>query len=67
MARPRKGEEKHATERLAFRVPAWIRVGLDRLVAERSVPLSDVANEAFTAYLKRHGIKPPPETTKGRR
>jgi hypothetical protein len=58
MARPRKGEEKHATERVAFRVPAWIRAGLDRLVAERRVPMADVANEAFTAYLKRHGITP---------
>jgi hypothetical protein len=65
MARPRKGEEKHATERVAFRVPAWIRAGLDRLVAERSVPMADIANEAFTAYLKRHGITP--EKAKTRR
>jgi hypothetical protein len=65
MARPRKGAEKHATERVAFRVPSWVRVGLDRLVAERGVPLSDIANEAFAAYLKRHGITP--EKAKQRR
>jgi hypothetical protein len=58
MARPRKGHEKHAPERVAFRIPVWVRAGLDRLAAERSVPLSDIANEALVAYLQRHGIRP---------
>jgi hypothetical protein len=60
MARPKKGFEKHAPERVAFRIPVWVRAGLDRLAAERSAPLSDIANEALVAYLKRHGVKPPP-------
>jgi hypothetical protein len=59
MARPRKGHEKHAAERVAFRIPSWMRAGLDRLSAERKAPLSDIANEAFASYLKRHGIKAP--------
>ena len=59
MARPRKGHEKHATERMAFRVPPWVRAGIDRLCSEREAALSDIANEAFVAYLKRHGIKQP--------
>jgi hypothetical protein len=58
MARPRKGHEKHAPERVAFRIPIWMRAGLDRLAAERKLPISDIANEAFGAYLMRHGIKP---------
>ena len=60
MARPKKGEEKHAAERVAFRIPLWVRAGIDRLSAERSASLSDIANEALVAYLKRHGVKPPP-------
>lgn len=59
MARPRKGEEKHAAERVGFRIPSWVRAGLDQLSAERKASLSDVATEAFVSYLKRHGIKPP--------
>jgi hypothetical protein len=47
-------------------VPAWIRAGLDRLVAERRVALSDVANEAFTAYLRRQGIRPSEKAKAGR-
>jgi hypothetical protein len=58
MARPRKGAEKHADERVAFRIPSWVRAGLDRLSAERKASLSDIANEALAAYLRRHGIKP---------
>jgi hypothetical protein len=38
----------------------WVRAGIDRLSAERSASLSDIANEALVAYLKRHGAKPPP-------
>jgi len=63
MARPRKGQEKHAAERVAFRIPFWMRAGLDRLSAERKTPLSDIANEAFAGYLKRHGIKAPEALT----
>jgi hypothetical protein len=59
MARPKKGEEKHAEERIGFRVPTWVRAGLDRLSGERKASLSDVATEALVAYLKRQGIKPP--------
>jgi hypothetical protein len=35
-----------------------MRAGLDRLAAERKLLISDIANEALAAYLKRHGIKP---------
>jgi hypothetical protein len=59
MARPKKGEEKHAEERVGFRIPTWVRAGLDQVAAKRKAALSDIANEAFVAYLKRQGIKPP--------
>jgi hypothetical protein len=59
VARPKKGEEKHAEERVGFRIPTWVRAGLDHVAAERNVALSDIANEAFVTYLKRHGVKPP--------
>jgi hypothetical protein len=59
MARPKKGEEKHAEERVGFRIPMWVRAGLDRLSEERQASLSNIATEAFVAYLKRNGIKPP--------
>ena len=60
MARPKKGHEKHATERVAFRIPLlWVRAGIDRLSAECNASLSDIANEALVAYLERHGIKRP--------
>ena len=59
MARPRKGEEKHADERVGFRIPSWVRDGLDRLSAKRRAALSDIATEAFVAYLDSHGIKQP--------
>ena len=60
MARPRKGEEKNAPIHLGFRVQVWVRDGLQTLAAERGRPMSDIANEAMAAYLKRNGIKPPP-------
>jgi hypothetical protein len=60
MARPRKGEEKNAPIHLGFRVQVWVRDGLQTLAAERGRPMSDIANEALTAYLKRNGIKPHP-------
>jgi hypothetical protein len=60
MARPKKGQEKHAAAQVAFRIPTWVRAGLDRLSAERRVSLSDIAGEALVAYLKRNGIKAPP-------
>jgi hypothetical protein len=58
MARPRKGEEKNVPVHLGFRVPEWVYTGLQRLAEERGGPMSDLANEALVAYLKRHGIKP---------
>jgi hypothetical protein len=64
MARPRKGQEKHASERVAFRIPAWVRAGLDRVAAERKVALTDIANDALVAYLKKHGIRPGTEREK---
>ena len=57
MARPKKGQEKHAAERVAFRIPIWVRAGLDRLSAERKASLSDIAGEALVTYLKRHGVQ----------
>jgi hypothetical protein len=59
MARPRRGEEKHAKMGVAFRIPDWMRAGLDRLSKDRKVTISDIATEALAAYLRRHGIKQP--------
>jgi hypothetical protein len=59
MARPKAGEEKHATERVGFRIPKWVRAGLDRIAKQRKAPLTDVMGEALVAYLERHDIKPP--------
>jgi predicted transcriptional regulator len=61
MARPRSGQEKHATKGVAFRIPQWMRAGIDRLANERKVSLSEIATEALAAYLKKHGIKPETE------
>jgi hypothetical protein len=36
-----------------------VRAGLDHLASQRKAALSDIANEAFVAYLRRHGIKQP--------
>jgi hypothetical protein len=58
VGRPRRGEEKNAPHHLGFRVPKWVRAGLGQLAAQRDCPLSDIANEALVAYLKRNGIKP---------
>jgi hypothetical protein len=59
MARPRKGEEKKVPVHLGFRVQEWVYAGLQQLADERGRPMSDLANEALVAYLKRHGVKPP--------
>jgi hypothetical protein len=64
MARPKKGFEKHAPERVAFRIPVWVRAGLDRLAAKRKAPISDIANEALEAYLTSHGIRKPEKVTR---
>jgi hypothetical protein len=37
----------------------WVREGIDQIARDKALPLSDVAHEAFVAYLKRHGIKEP--------
>ena len=57
MARPKAGEEKDRPIHLGFRVPIWVRDGLDRLAKQQDSPVSDIANEALATYLKRHGIK----------
>ena len=59
MARPRKGEEKNAPIILSARIPEWVQSGLQQVADERSVTVSEIANDAFVAYLKRKGIKPP--------
>jgi hypothetical protein len=59
MARPRRGEEKHAKKGIALRIPEWMRAGLDRISKERKAALTDIATEALAAYLARQGIKPP--------
>ena len=58
MARPRKGEEKYAPIVLSVRVPEWLYNGLQQLADDRSMTVSDVANEAMAGYLRRKGIKP---------
>jgi hypothetical protein len=57
MARPRKGEEKHAEIMLTVRIPLWVHDGLRSLAKEADGPVSEVANEALVTYLKRKGIK----------
>ena len=59
MARPKKGEEKDRGAVVGFRIREWIRAGLDRVAKEDNAPLSDIADEAFVAYLKRRGIRAP--------
>jgi hypothetical protein len=59
MARPRKGDEKLRPNKMGFRVMDWVREGIDQVAKDKALPLSDVAHEAFVAYLKRHGIKEP--------
>ena len=59
MARPRKGEEKNAPIMFSVRIPEWVQDGLQQVALERSVTVSEIANDALVAYLKRKGIKPP--------
>jgi hypothetical protein len=59
MARPKAGEEKDRPIHMGFRVPVWVRAGLDLLAKKQDCPVSDVANEALAAHLKRNGIKAP--------
>jgi hypothetical protein len=59
MARPKAGEEKVRPIHLGFRVAEWVRAGLDRLAKQQGSPVSDVANEALIAHLKRNGIREP--------
>ena len=45
---------------MGFRVMDWVREGIEKVAKEKGgVPLSDVAHEAFVAYLKSHGIREP--------
>jgi hypothetical protein len=44
---------------LGFRVTERVRAGLDLLTKKQDCPVSDVANDALVAYLKRNGIKAP--------
>jgi hypothetical protein len=57
MARPKAGEEKDRDAHVGVRVKKWIRAGLEKIAKEDGVVLSDVAHEAFAAYLKRRGIR----------
>jgi hypothetical protein len=57
MARPRKGEEKHRTHSVRFRVPESVRIGLDAVATARGLPLADIAVEAFEQYLDRQTRK----------
>ena len=58
MARPLKDEAKNRPIHLGFRVSEWVRDGLQQLADQRGSPVSDIANEALVAYLKRNGIRP---------
>jgi hypothetical protein len=51
MARPKKHEEKHRTERVTWRISADIKAGLKRLALERSADVSDVAHDLLEAGL----------------
>lgn len=61
MARPKKGEEKDREAIMGFRVTKWVRAGLEKVAKEDKASLADVAHEAFAAYLKRRGVREPPQ------
>ena len=47
------------TARASVRIPEWVHNGLQQVAHERSVTVSEVANDALVGYLKRKAIKPP--------
>ena len=53
MARPKKGEEKHAAATLGVRVWADLRDGLDRLAAAHGRTLTDEVRHALEGYVRR--------------
>jgi hypothetical protein len=70
MARPKKGEEKHRSASLRFRVKEEISAELRDLATARQVPIADVAEEALAVglrHLRRTQKSPPDARTKGER
>jgi hypothetical protein len=53
MARPRKGEEKHRSASLRFRVKEEISAELRDLAASRRMSIADVAEEALAVGLRQ--------------
>lgn len=53
MARPRKGEEKHAFKQIGVRIPDTMRAKLDAIAARTDRIVSDVIREAIEIYLKK--------------
>jgi predicted HicB family RNase H-like nuclease len=60
MARPKKGEEKHRSASLRFRVREEISAQLRVLAASRRVSIADVAEEALAVGLRQMARRTPP-------
>ena len=55
MARPRKGHEKLASNKVMFRITDEARAGLERMKARNGTDLADEARVAIDEYLVRNG------------
>jgi hypothetical protein len=53
MGRPKKGEEKHRSASLRFRVREEVSEGLRAIAASRGVPIADIAEAALEDYVRR--------------
>jgi hypothetical protein len=53
MGRPKKGEEKHRSASLRFRVREEVSEGLRAIAASRGVPIADVGEAALEDYVRR--------------
>lgn len=53
MARPRKGEEKHATAAIGVRISDELRQGIEALAAKHERSLTDEIRHALESYVSR--------------
>jgi hypothetical protein len=55
MARPRKGHEKLAANKVMFRITDEARAGLERMKVRNGTDIADEARQAIDEYLIRNG------------
>lgn len=55
MARPRKGHEKLAPNKVMFRITDDARAGLERMKNRNGTDIADEARQAIDEYLVRNG------------